>query len=140
MRNRIVLLLCIVGVLAVAYGAVALPLPPINRDVAVDVAVFPPVVHPGQTAQVTLTVWNLGTLDDTARVTVVTRILGRVITKTQTVWLPVHGSMVITQNVPVPARAPSGEYPIVATAQLVPNPRQDSNLTNNVAEAAIVVD
>jgi hypothetical protein len=139
MRNRIVLVLCAVVLLAVAYGAIALPLPPINRDVAVDLAVFPPVVHPGQTVQVTLTVWNLGTLDDTARVTVATRILGRVITKTKTVWLPVRGSVAVTQSVRVPAMAPSGEYPIVATAQLIPNPQQDSNLTNNVAQAAIVV-
>jgi uncharacterized membrane protein len=133
------LLLAVLCVVAAVPGAAAVEVPVPTHDVAVAISVFPPVVSPGETVDVTVSVWNLGNIDDSAKLTVSTRLMGKNITVAKDLWLPIHSSATITKSIGVPMKALAGNYPILAEVQLVPNPGLDAHLSNNAAKAFITV-
>jgi hypothetical protein len=136
-KTLLLSVLCLLLVTAGIAGAVVLPT--LHHDVAVALSVFPPVVNPGETVDVTVSVWNLGNIDDSAKLTVSTRLMGKNITLAKDLWLPIHGSATITKSIGVPMKAMAGNYPILVTLRLQPDPGADENLSNNAAAGYIVV-
>ena len=136
-RLLLLLVLCLV-VSTVGIAAAALPpLPTPIHDVAVSVSVFPPVVAPGGTVEVTGTVWNKGNVDEFVLVTVGTRLGGKNRTKTVRLYLPLEGQVSGARQFRVPMIAPPGLYPIGAVARIVG--AADSYLSDNADQTFVTV-
>jgi hypothetical protein len=138
-RRSLLFLVLFLLVAAVGIAAAQLPPPPTPiHDVAVSVSVFPPVAAPGDTVEVSGTVWNKGNVDEFVRVTVGTRLGRKNRTRSITLYLPLEGQVTGAKEFKVPVKAPAGLYPVAAVVQILGD-ATDSHPADNADETRLRV-